>query len=83
MGASRVTIDQFRKMLMAQPFQPFTLHLADGRQLHVPHREFASHVPSGRTVFIAQPDDTFEIIDLLLVVGLEARPATGSAAQAS
>jgi len=82
MGEPRVTIDQFRKMLRAQPFQPFTLHLADGRQMHVPHREFASMSPSGRTVVVAQPDDTFEIIDLLLVVGLEARPPAGSAAQA-
>jgi len=50
--------------------------------MHVPHREFASMSPSGRTVVVAQPDDTFEIIDLLLVVGLEARPPAGSAAQA-
>jgi hypothetical protein len=77
-----VTIEQFRKMLMAQPFLPFTLHLADGRQMHVPHREFASMSPSGRTVIISQPDDTFEVIDLLLVVGLEAHPAAGSATPA-
>jgi hypothetical protein len=81
MGDARVTIEQFRNMLMAQPFQPFSLHLADGRQLHVPHREFASMSPSGRTVIIHQPDDKFEIIDLLLVVGLESRPPAGSASQ--
>jgi hypothetical protein len=81
MGEARVTIDQFRSMLTAQPFQPFTLHLADGRQMHVPHPEFAGLFPSGRTVIIHKPDNTFEIIDLLLVVGLEARPASGSATQ--
>jgi len=80
-GETRVTIEQFRNMLMAQPFRPFSLHLADGRQMHVPHREFASMSPSGRTIIISQPDDTFEIIDLLLVVGLEARPTAGSATQ--
>jgi len=79
----RVTIEQFRRLLLAQPFQPFTVHLADGRQMQVPHREFASHSPVGRTVAIAQPDGTFEIIDLLLVVGLEVRPPAGSATQAS
>jgi len=81
METSRVTIDQFRKLLLAQPFQPFLVHLADGRQMSVPHREFASVSPSGRTIIISQPDDTFEIIDLLLVTSLESRPAAGAASQ--
>jgi hypothetical protein len=83
MGEPRVTADQFRKAWKAQPFQPFTIHLADGRQMHVPHRDFVSMAPSGRTASIVQPDDTFEIIDLLLVVGLEVRPPAGSTSQAS
>ena len=74
----RVTIDQYRNVLLAQPFQPFTVHLADGRQFHVPHPELASMFPSGRKVVIALPDDTFEVIDLFLVVGLEVRPPAGS-----
>ena len=82
MGEERVTVEQFRKLWKAQPFQPFTVHLADGRQMQVPHRDFASVSPSGRTVIVHLPDDTFEIIDLLLVVGLEVRPAAGSASQA-
>jgi hypothetical protein len=81
METHRVTIDQFRKLLHAQPFQPFVIHLADGRQMAVPHRDFASISPSGRTVIISQPDDTFEIIDLLLVTGLESRPAAGASTQ--
>ena len=82
MGEPRVTLDRFREALKAQPFQPFTLHLADGRQLHVPHRDFALAPPTGRTVVIVQRDGAFEIIDLLLAVGIEVRPAAGSAAQA-
>jgi hypothetical protein len=66
-----VTAHQFRQMLTAQPFQPFRIRLADGRQMQVPHREFASMSSSGRTAVVAQPNDTFEIIDLLLVIGLE------------
>jgi hypothetical protein len=82
MRETRVTADHFRKVLRAQPFQPFTIHLADGRQMHVPHRDFVSMTPNGRTASIALPDNTFEIIDLLLVVGLEVRPPAGSASQA-
>ena len=83
MGEERVTVEQFRKLWKAQPFQPFTVHLADGRLMHVTHRDFASMSPSGRTVIVHQPDDNFEIIDLLLVVSLEAWPPVGSASQAS
>jgi hypothetical protein len=28
-----MTIDQIRRLYEAQPFRPFTMHLADGRQL--------------------------------------------------
>jgi len=79
----RVTAEQFRRTLLAQPFQPFTLQLSDGRQFHVPEREFASMSHSGRTVIVIQPDDSFEVIDLLLVVRLEVRPPAGSTTQGS
>ena len=68
-----MTIDQLRNMYDAQPFRPFVIHLADGRQVPVEHREFIMSVPSGRTVVVAQSDDTVNIIDLLLVTDLEVR----------
>ena len=71
-----MTIEQMRGAYQAQPFRPFVLHLADGRELPVEHREFIMAVPSGRTVVIAQPDDTLNIVDLLLVTDLEIRPAS-------
>ena len=36
-------------------------------------------VPSGRTIFVVQPDDTTNIIDLLLVTDIELKPAAESA----
>jgi hypothetical protein len=71
-----MTIDQVRQFYEAQPFQPFVIHLADGRQVPVNHREFIMAVPSGRTIIVAQPDDTVNIIDLLLVTDLEFKPAS-------
>jgi hypothetical protein len=47
------------------------MHLADGREIPVHSPEFVLTVPSGRTVVVAQPDDTLNIIDLLLVTDLE------------
>lgn len=67
-------IDQVRTLYNAQPFRPFIIHLADGRELPVEHLEFIMTVPSGRTLFVAQPDDTVNIIDLLLVTDIELKP---------
>jgi hypothetical protein len=71
-----MTVEQLRDAYSAQPFRPFAIHLADGREIPVLSREFILTVPSGRTVVVCQPDDTLNIIDLLLVTDLEFHPTT-------
>jgi hypothetical protein len=66
-----MTIEQLKTAYHDQPFRPFVMHLADGRQVPVQSREFIMAVPSGRTVIVCQPDDTVNIIDLFLVTDLE------------
>ena len=66
-----MTIDQVRTLLTAQPFVPFTLCLADGRQFPVHSREFIALSPAGRTVAVYQPNGLVDIIDLLLVTSLQ------------
>ena len=66
-----MTIEQIRAAYLSQPFRPFNIRLADGRSIRVHHREFMMPVPSGRTIIVCQPDDSFNIIDLLLVTDLE------------
>lgn len=70
-----MTIEQLKTAYSAEPFHAFSLHLADGREIPVLSREFILAVPSGRTIVVCQPDDTLNIIDLLLVTDLELRPA--------
>lgn len=65
-----MTIEQVRRRYEAQPFRPFTFHLADGRDIPLLHREFMASAPSGRTVIVYQPDDSFDLIDLMLVTDL-------------
>ncbi len=67
-------IEQLKARYDAKPFQPFVIHLADGRELPVFHRDFIMTVPSGRTVVVCQPDDSVHIIDLLLITDLEIAP---------
>jgi hypothetical protein len=72
-----MTIELVRDAYNAQPFRPFVMHLADGRQVAVQHPEFMAAAPSGRTVTVYQPDDTMNIVDLLLVTDLEFPSAAG------
>ena len=69
-----MTIEQVRQFYSARSFRPFIMHLADGRQVAVQHPELLATAPSGRTVTVYQPDDTLNIVDLLLVTDLEIKP---------
>ena len=69
-----------RQVLGQRPFQPVVLHLADGRALEIPHPDFASISQSGRRVIVEKTDDTFEIVDVLLINTVEVKPATSAAA---
>ena len=64
-----------------QPFRPFVIHLADGRAIPVRHREFIMAAPSGRTMIVYQPDDSWNVIDLLLVTDLEFETASNGKAR--
>jgi hypothetical protein len=66
-----MTIERLKELYDAQPFKPFVLHLADGREIPVRHRDFIMAAPSGRTIVVMQPDDSLNIIDLLLVTDAE------------
>ena len=70
-----MTIEQLRHVYQACPFQPFVVHLADGREISIDHPEFIMSAPSGRTFSVYQSDDTLNVIDLLLVTDLELKPS--------
>ena len=74
-----MTIEQIRSYYTSAPFQPFVIHLADGRQIPVPSREYMMPAPNGRTIAVYQPDSTVNVIDLLLVTDLELKPAANGA----
>jgi len=66
-----MTIEQLQSLHRAIPFRPFTIYMADGRRVRVPHPDFLSRSPSGRTIVVQHEDDSFSILDLLLVTELK------------
>jgi hypothetical protein len=68
-----LTIEKIRELYEVEPFRPFVMHLADGREIAVPHREWLASAPSGREMIVFKPGDSFNIVDLLLVTDLEVK----------
>jgi hypothetical protein len=71
-----MTIDQFRATLHQTPFRPFNIRMADGRTFGVKRPDFVAQSPTGRTVIVMQNDESYSVLDLLLMSELEV-PATG------
>ncbi len=65
-----MTCEQLRKVHQARPFEPFRLFLADGREFAVRHPEFLAQFPGGRSIVLTLEDQSFEVIDLLLVTSI-------------
>ena len=66
-----MTVEQLLTVQHAQPFRPYRIHMADGRSLDVHHPDFVARAPTGRGIIVYKLDDTFEVVDLLLVASLE------------
>ncbi len=73
-----MTIQQLRAAHKATPFKPFSVHMADGREFPVPHPDFLSMSPTGRTVIIYGQDDEFSILDLLLMTEIQIQPTVSA-----
>jgi hypothetical protein len=55
----------------ARPFHPFVIRVADGQSLRVEHPEMLAYARGSRTATVYRRDGSFEIVDLLLVAGLD------------
>ncbi|MEK7677890.1 MAG: hypothetical protein AAB676_18835 [Verrucomicrobiota bacterium] len=70
-------IKEIREFRDAPEFKPFTLCLADGRAITVRGRDLLMASPSGRTVIIYQFDDSFDVVDVMLVTSLHVDTTNG------
>ncbi|HUD45904.1 MAG TPA: hypothetical protein VMR33_03685 [Candidatus Baltobacteraceae bacterium] len=71
-----MTIDAIKEAVHAEPFRHFRLRLAGGPVVNVAHPDYIAFGPKGRTIVVYRDDDTFKILDTLLIT--EIAPATGS-----
>ena len=70
-------IEEIRKLLHAQPFRAFTIHVADGGRISVKHEHFVALAPTGREMIVYQPDGDYQAVDVLLVTRLQVLTRNG------
>jgi hypothetical protein len=63
-------VEQLKLMLRKQPFEPFTIHLPEGRTVKVWHHDFAMLSPDGRTLVVFDKDGIGDWIDVMLIASI-------------
>lgn len=71
MNDGRMTIDAIKEAVHAEPFRPFKLRLAGGPTISVMHPDYIAFGPKGRTVVVYREDDSFKILDTILISEIE------------
>ncbi len=70
-----MTSTQLKEVIQTAPFKPFTIKLADGEHISVPHPDFIHMTGAGGVVFVTnEDDDYFRIIDVALITQLVVAP---------
>ena len=58
-----------REALRRQPFEPFSIRLADGRSLDVPHPEMVA--VGKRRIIVVKQDDSWTVVEPLPIVSFD------------
>lgn len=68
-----MTIEDLKKLVHASSAKPFTLHVADGRAITIPHSDHIAFPQSKkeRVIFIyGEGDNPFNWVDILMITGV-------------
>lgn len=65
-----MTAEELGRHITATPFRAFSLRVPDGRDIPVRARDFILLSPSGRMAYVFQPDDSHDVLDVLMITGV-------------
>jgi hypothetical protein len=69
-----MTKDEIRGAVKAVPFEPFTVHITDGRNFKVPTADHVSLSPNGRVLHIWHERGGSDRVDVALITSIETEP---------
>ena len=64
-------IKKIRDRLHELPFRPFSIHLADGRDIMIQHPDFVALDPEETELVAFAPDGSMKIVNLDLMTSLD------------
>jgi len=70
-----VTAEALRKYWHRSPFVPFNIVVPGRSKIHVPHPDFLTVSPKGRTAHIWLTGESWATVDVFLITALEERPS--------
>lgn len=74
-----MSADELKRLLNAVPFRPFAVYLPSEKTFRIPHSDFASLAPNGRTLIIwIQNSGAFDILDVPLITRVEVEAERGA-----
>ena len=74
-------VEELKKALDQEPFRPFFIRMADGREIRVTHPDAVAWGSSeARTAICAHPDGGWDVIEIALVTSV-GHPAPAAAAE--
>jgi hypothetical protein len=65
-----MTSNLISPFFFAQPFEPFAIHVADGRVFEIRHPDFATVSEAGLGVWILHSSGALEIVDTSLICSI-------------
>ena len=65
-----MTVTKFREHMQVRPFRPYTICMADGKELKVLHQDFIAVAPDGREAVVFGEQGEYNYVDLLLVTSI-------------
>jgi hypothetical protein len=70
-------IEEIRKLLHAQQFRAFAIHVAYGGCIPLKHEDFGALAPTGREMIVYQPDGDYQVVDVLQVARVQVLARNG------
>ncbi len=65
-----MTAEQLREVHQTKPFAAFSLQLADGNEVDVPHPEFMMFMRDRRSIIVALPRTSYKVIDIMHITSI-------------
>ena len=59
-----------RKLAKAEPFVPFTIHMADGKAFRIPTADHITVPPKGGRVVVLSDDGDYDVLSAILITRL-------------